>query len=317
MKACETFVSKPAQIPEVLNQIRKLGMPDKFDKEFLQQVETDHAVSDLYIYIFKHIGLINDNLVPIEKYYSDFIDSAEKSQAVIRQQVRANYKEIFKRNQKAHQLSEEKIKNLFHELLGDKKSDTVINLVARTFKGLIDYSHKNGDFNSEMKQKVSANIEYNPSSKHISKELANGSPTTLTKKSTEDQSPAKSNNSIETEETEEVSGKPPSGSGPNNTDTETSRNHSSGAQENGEPISNKKFLKKAILRRAQLHEKMDNKSEAADSYHSIINYAKSNKLQIDEQLLTEAFYKSASLLEEQERYNEAVNIYDQFIETFG
>lgn len=314
MEAHKTFVSDPKDIPDVLDQLRKSGIPEKFDKEFLSQIETEHNLSNLYIHLFKRLGLINDEQVPIKEYYSDFVESAEKSRSIVAKLLPSSYKEVFKHNEKAHQLSEEELEKVFQKLLGDSKSDMVINLSAQTFKGLTEYAYNNTE-TQELKEETSMSMDNISESNGSTEAGDNGQnyeelDTAQMHDSDNEKSETVNNGLLDEIDFTEAA-------------KETEPDHTPQVQQSAEnqnteqSVSKSKFLKKALFRRAKLLDMMDNYQSAAKAYSAIIEYANKEGVQIEEEKLTEAFYKRALFLEQQGKYEEAVTLYDDFIKKWG
>lgn len=328
MEAYETFVSEPSQLPEVMDELRMMGMPEQFDKQWLYQLPTEQPVSDLYMHLFKRIGLINEDGEPIDEHYSKFVESSEASRALIGKLVQSSYEEIFNRNPKAHKLSVEELEEIFQELIGDRKSETVINMVAQTFKGLVDYAyHGSGDTQSTNKE-VAFSMEQEAESlekmdMNINGHTSNGKDHTSEE---EDSHSDEQDHSLEAIPQDSTSQSVPTNSSRSASEpTTTTQSAPTADSQNAmktpsvsEQASEKaKYLKKALLRRARLYEKLEKFDQAAKAYRDIVVHAKKGKFHFSEEVMTEAYFKSASLLEEQERLEDAVDMYEQFIQEYG
>lgn len=146
MKIFETFVTKSNQLNEALIKIQGREIPEFFNQDFLEELDLKRPNSIHYVMLFKKLGLINEDEEPILEYYSQFVESEERSRAVIAELVKKAYAQLFELDNNAHRLPEEKIHGLFRQIMGEEKSSTFVQLVADTFIALSKYA----DWNSSL-----------------------------------------------------------------------------------------------------------------------------------------------------------------------
>lgn len=90
----------------------------------------------------KDLGFLNRDGAPVSRYY-EFLDRS-RSRQVVAVGVREAFSDLFAINVKANELDVGEVKNKLRTLFAGKKTDVVIDRIAKTFKALCEY----GDFSS-------------------------------------------------------------------------------------------------------------------------------------------------------------------------
>ncbi|MFH5833499.1 DUF5343 domain-containing protein [Halalkalibaculum sp. DA3122] len=146
MNIFETFVTKSTQLDEALEKIRKQDIPEYFNQDFLEQIDLKRPNSIHYVMLFKKLGLVDENDEPFLEFYSQFVESEDRSRALIAELVKKAYARLYEQDKEIHKLPKTKIHNLFRQVMGDEKSNTFVQLVADTFIALTKYA----DWNSSI-----------------------------------------------------------------------------------------------------------------------------------------------------------------------
>jgi Family of unknown function (DUF5343) len=92
----------------------------------------------LLIGVLKDLGLLNRDGVPQPRYY-EFLDSS-RSKQLIAAGIREAFHDLFAINVKANELTTEQVKNKLNTLFAGKKTNIVLDRIARTFRALCDYA---------------------------------------------------------------------------------------------------------------------------------------------------------------------------------
>lgn len=322
MDIYETFVTKPEELSKRFQVIREQGVPKIFDKHFLADLGFQKPNSVLYVKLFKTLGLIDEKGQPDQSLYPSFVKSENQSKLLLARLVKKKYVNVFETNNHAHKLPEEKLFELFQKQMDSNKSDTIVKLVANTFKVVSQYAdwdsfqNQNSNQSSNFMQ-ANKSQEVNPKeadtpheefilelmngeSSHDYSNGSNGTQTVMKQERNTDEDEISSMN----EQIEKIIGAPDK-NGEHKKKTETSgKGHSI-------------FLSKALIRRAELLEDMDKFQEAIEAYDEIISYSDSNQYPLGQENITNAYYKKASLLEKLDKCEKALNAYNEFIQRFG
>ncbi len=92
----------------------------------------------LFVGILKGLGFLNADGVPQQRYY-EFMDRS-RSRVVLADAIREAFGDLFAINTKANELTAEEIKNKLRTLFAGKKTDIVIDRIAKTFSALCEYA---------------------------------------------------------------------------------------------------------------------------------------------------------------------------------
>src|SRR5262249_5758436 len=88
----------------------------------------------LLIGVLKDLKFIDADGVPQKRYY-EFLDTARSAQ-VLAEAVKEAFSDLFTVNRQANKLSGTEVRNKLRTLYAEKKKDSVITLIARTFVAL-------------------------------------------------------------------------------------------------------------------------------------------------------------------------------------
>lgn len=121
-----------------LNSLLSAQAPERFNNKFLESLDFTSSNDRLFIGLLKGLNFIDDTGVPKQRYF-EFLDQTQ-SKRVLAQAITEAYEDLFRVNIKAHELTEEEVKNKLKTLTQGQKSDNVVRLMASTFKALCEWA---------------------------------------------------------------------------------------------------------------------------------------------------------------------------------
>jgi len=136
------------KISPIMDAIQKAGVPEKFNRGFLESLGFKSTNDRAIIAMLKALNFLDQNGIPTEKYkiYKNPINAKK----ILGQQIKEAYPEIFLANENAQDLSAEELKGIFATVSG--KGDSVAIKMAQTFKSfcsIADFKSKPIDIKSE------------------------------------------------------------------------------------------------------------------------------------------------------------------------
>lgn len=143
MALIDNYLVKSDSLHSFLNSIINAQAPERFTIKFLEQLEFKSTNDRLLIGLLKGLGFLDGNGTPTQRYFQ-FLDQAE-SKKVLAEAIKMAYSDLFAINTRANDLSVNEVKNKLKTITQGSKSDHVLGLMAKTFKGLCDYA----DFTTE------------------------------------------------------------------------------------------------------------------------------------------------------------------------
>lgn len=138
MALISSYLITTKNLESFFNSLITAKAPDAFTQKFLESLEFKSTNDRLYIGLFKGLGFLDANAVPMERYYK-FLDQSQSKQ-VLAEAVKEAYGDLFAVNVKANELTIQEVKNKLRTLTQGKNSDKVLGLMANTFKALVDYA---------------------------------------------------------------------------------------------------------------------------------------------------------------------------------
>ena len=136
------YIAQPSVITKILNKIKEARTPDRFTHDLLRTNFAFKSGNDRqFIPFAKKIGLLKSDGTPTN-LYKKFRNSTT-SGAAIAEATRIGYREIFDRNEYAHNLNSEDFQGLIIEITGFKPSDNKVNLIYSTYKNLASHANFN------------------------------------------------------------------------------------------------------------------------------------------------------------------------------
>jgi hypothetical protein len=138
----DSYTQKFNAVPAYFDAMLDAQPPERFSVKFIENLGFTSTNDRLFISILKELGFLNRDGAPQQRYF-DFLDRS-RSKQVVAAGVREAFADLFALNVRANELGIEEIKNKLRTLYAGKKTDVVIDRIAKTFKALCDYA----DFSS-------------------------------------------------------------------------------------------------------------------------------------------------------------------------
>ncbi len=131
-----SYTQKPGAIPAYFEAILNAQAPERFTTRFLENLGFKSTNDRLFMSILKDLGFLDTDSVPTERYYR-FHDRSHWER-VLAEGIREAYADLYKVNQRAHEMSSDDVNNKLRTLFAGAKSDQVIGRIAKTFTALCE-----------------------------------------------------------------------------------------------------------------------------------------------------------------------------------
>jgi hypothetical protein len=124
--ALPPFINAHGLVTKIFDKIIEASQPERFTVDYLKtKLGFDSGSSRPVIPLLKKLNFIGSDGAPTP-LYGKFRNPEERSKAMAAG-VRAAYKEVYDRNEYAHDLPKEKFKNLIVEMTGMEAGDPTVN----------------------------------------------------------------------------------------------------------------------------------------------------------------------------------------------
>jgi hypothetical protein len=132
------FMNATGVVTKVFDKIIEASQPERFTQDYLS-TKLGHSGGSArpVIPLLKKLGFLSSEGVPTA-LYSQFRNPENRSPAMYKG-LQSAYKEIYDRNEYAHDLSKEKLKNLVVEITGLEPDNQTVGAVVGTFLNLKAY----------------------------------------------------------------------------------------------------------------------------------------------------------------------------------
>jgi len=347
MNLMKSFINDPKNFENKIREILSADKPDHFNKDFLITRGFNESNSILYSNLFISLGLVDEKGVPAPDY-DRFRKSEADSRIVLAEKIWDKYTSIFAEDRHIQDKPIEKISEVFRKVYGTEHSESFVNLLALTFKALIDYADLRTPKKIVEPEMVISETYTNGVSEDASDEVRNGSDETgdgeiedslLTDPFAELEDEWKSENTIDeltdriperehqeilddlcndSEQTENDKKKDtvdPDTSKKETqkmTDTDTLVNRTVQADKNGND-----FLLKALFKRANLLKKLDRVEEEVKALDQIVEYFDNSGEHPDnEDVLSKTLIRKAEILEQIGDDENTLAAYEDYIQRF-
>lgn len=145
------YLASPGTAKTVLDKVIEARIPDRFTQDFLEtKLGAKGGSARAVIPLLKRIGLIQQDGSPTE-LYRKFRNNDTMGRAMA-EAIRYGYKELFDRNEYAHELSKAKLLDLIGEVSGKEKGNSADNYTAQTFLNLSEYADFDADASEDDSQ---------------------------------------------------------------------------------------------------------------------------------------------------------------------
>jgi len=150
MALISSYLVTTKNLNSFFNSLIAAKAPDIFTQKFLENLEFKSTNDRLYIGLLKGLGFLDDSAVPTERYFK-FLDQSQ-SKKVLAEAVKEAYSDLFAVKVNANELTVTEVRNKLKTLTQGKNSKVVINLMANTFKALVDYAEWSAEQNKPEKK---------------------------------------------------------------------------------------------------------------------------------------------------------------------
>jgi len=128
-------------IPKILSKLREAPRPEKFTQDFLgTKLGFSGGSAKAFIPFAKRLGLIGGDGSPTELYTKFRSTDQAVSGFAMAQAIRTGYKDLYDRNEYAHDLTPEKLQGLIVEVTGLEKGSSIVRSIQNSFLALKEHA---------------------------------------------------------------------------------------------------------------------------------------------------------------------------------
>jgi len=129
------YLVATGKLEKFLADLRMAKAPERFTTRFLEDLGYKSTNDRLFIGLLKALGLLDDSGIPTQRYF-EFLDD-ERWPFVLAEGIEEAYEDLFRLNREAYKMTKPQLIGKFKSLTEGKKSETVLDNMARTFKELV------------------------------------------------------------------------------------------------------------------------------------------------------------------------------------
>jgi hypothetical protein len=133
-----SYLTTARNLAKILASIQNAQAPKQFTTRFLASLGFPSAADRLIIGVLKSIGFLTAEGAPTKRYF-EYLDQTQ-AKRVMAEGIRDAYADLFQINRKAHELSNNEIKNKLKTLTQGQVSDAVLDKMALTLKSLAQHA---------------------------------------------------------------------------------------------------------------------------------------------------------------------------------
>jgi hypothetical protein len=134
------FMNATGLVTKILDKVIEAAQPDRFTQDFLAtKLGYGSGSAKPFIPLLKRIGFLGTDGIPT-RLYSQFRNPDTRS-AAMAEALKIGYRELYERNEYAHDLPKEKLKNLVVEMTGLPATDSTVSGIVNTFTNLKSYAN--------------------------------------------------------------------------------------------------------------------------------------------------------------------------------
>lgn len=135
------YIQSSDRLKKFMSHIQVAGVPEKLTTNYLLQIGFKSNNDRPLVKIMKHIGFCDSAGVPTERW-QQYRDKS-KAGLVLAEAVRNGYSNLFNTYPRAHQISDEDLKNYFGA--NTSVGAAALGHIVKTFRTLADLSNFSGD----------------------------------------------------------------------------------------------------------------------------------------------------------------------------
>lgn len=144
------YTASTGRLSEALKGLIEAERPQKFNESFLDGILGMRGGSARAIPpILKRVGLLNPDNSPTD-LYSKFKSEYSRSEAALTA-LRTGFREVFRKNDYAHKLPDDRIRDIVVEITGLKKSDSIVSSIVGTFNAFNEYAKEAPENSGDVK----------------------------------------------------------------------------------------------------------------------------------------------------------------------
>ena len=129
------YVTSATTLETMLQNIQAAAVPERFTQDFVANVlGMKGGTAKAVIPFIKKMAFVSSDGTPTDLYKA--FRNKSRSGAAIAESMKRLYPEIFSKNEKAHELSEDKIRGILVELTGSEEGSSVVKQTLGTFRVL-------------------------------------------------------------------------------------------------------------------------------------------------------------------------------------
>lgn len=135
------YTVSPSSITAVLRKVIDAETPEKFSNDFLEtKLGASGGAARSVPPLLKKIGLLTGDGTPTE-LYKQFRSPDSRSDAMLAA-LKQGYRELYSRNEYAHELNDNKLDGLIIEITGLPTGDSIISYIRNSFKNFKAFIEK-------------------------------------------------------------------------------------------------------------------------------------------------------------------------------
>lgn len=137
MSATIPFLNSTGLISKIFAKIQEAAVPERYTQNFQGTIlGYGSGSANPFIPFLKRLGFLESDGKPTDLYKK--FRNADTSGAAMAIAMENGFQEIFKRNEFAYQLTDEKLKNLVVEITGKEKKNSTVKAICGSFKACKD-----------------------------------------------------------------------------------------------------------------------------------------------------------------------------------
>ncbi|WP_156630057.1 DUF5343 domain-containing protein [Methylobacterium sp. Leaf112] len=131
--AVPPFINSTGLIGKIFEKIQQAKVPPRYTLDFQATIlGYGSGSAKPFIPFLKRLGFIQSDGTPTELYTR--FRNADSSGAAMAEAMRQGFSDIFQKNEFAHALADDKLKNLVVEVTGKEPSDGTVSAIVGSFK---------------------------------------------------------------------------------------------------------------------------------------------------------------------------------------
>ncbi|MBL4717859.1 MAG: DUF5343 domain-containing protein [Erythrobacter sp.] len=159
MEKLPPFINSTGLVTKIFDKIQEAKEPDDRYTQNFQAAVLGYGSGNAKAFIpfLKRMGFLESDGRPTQLYRQ--FRNPDAAAAAMAEAMRVGYSDVFARNEYAHDLSDEKFRNLLVEMTGKDKNASSINKIVATWKACKSYADFDANLTDTSASDVSDNSE--------------------------------------------------------------------------------------------------------------------------------------------------------------